>query len=247
MKLELLNLNGWLKLHRILLANPIFNSEPFTKGQAWVTLLMLTNSKEGLMPIKNGEMIKIMRGECGLSELALADIFKWSRGKVKRFLNLLESEKMIHQKNRSNRTIIEVINYENYQNGTVNDTVNDTVNGTVNDTVNGHNIRNKEYKNIRNNMYDEKFLEFYNLYPRKVEKQKAHTAYLKAIKKVSHEEIMQGVQNYIDEINYKKTESQYIKHPSTWLNAGCWEDNYENETNKQEEFDYDTMPYNPYR
>lgn len=125
---------GFIKLHRSLLDNPLFNSEPYTKGQAWVAILMLANHKEGFIPVKNGELIRIERGECGYSELALSDIFKWSRGKVKRFLNFLESENMIHQKNRSNRNIIKIINYDIYQDRTVND----TVNGTLNDTVNGH-------------------------------------------------------------------------------------------------------------
>lgn len=144
---------GYISLHRSLLDNPIFNSEPYTKGQAWVTILMLANYKEGFVQIKNGELIKVERGECGYSELALSDIFKWSRGKVKRFLNLLESEKMIQQKIRSNRTIIKICNYELYQNRTVND----TVNSTVNDTVNGHltiqqtDINNKDNKDNNDN------------------------------------------------------------------------------------------------
>lgn len=146
-------MQGYIKLHRSLLENSIFNSEPFTRGQAWIAILLLTNHKEGFVQIKNGELIKIERGECGYSELALADIFKWSRGKVKRFLTLLEKEKMIQQKNRSNRNIIKVLNYENYQNSTVNDTVNSTVNGhlTVQQTdINNNDNNDKNDKNDKN-------------------------------------------------------------------------------------------------
>lgn len=148
-------MQGYIKLHRALLDNPIFNCEPYTRGQAWIALLLLTNHKDGYIQIKNGELIKINRGECGYSELALADIFKWSRGKVKRFLKLLENEKMIQQKNSSNRIIIKVLNYENYQNGTVNDTVNSTVNGIVNEhlTIHQTNINNND-KNDNNEKND---------------------------------------------------------------------------------------------
>lgn len=153
-------MQGYIKLHRSLLENSIFNSEPFTRGQAWIAILLLTNHKEGFVQIKNGELIKIERGECGYSELALADIFKWSRGKVKRFLTLLEKEKMIQQKNRSNRNIIKVLNYENYQNSTVNDTVNSTVNGhltvqqtDINNNDNNDNNEENEYREQANEKF----------------------------------------------------------------------------------------------
>ena len=140
-------MQGYIKLYRSLFDNPLFQSEPFTKGQAWITILLLTNHKDSFIRIKNGEIIKIERGECGYSELALAKIFQWSRGKVKRFLNLLESEKMIHQKNRANRTIIEVLNYENYQSDTVNNTVNGHLTGQQTDINNNDNNDNND-KNI---------------------------------------------------------------------------------------------------
>lgn len=146
-------MQGYIKLHRSILDNTIFKCKPFSKGQAWITLLMLTNHKEGYINVKNGELIKIKRGECGYSELALADLFGWSRGKVKRFLELLKSEKMIHQKTVANRTIISILNYDNYQNDTINSTVNDTVNGHL--TIHQTDINNND-KNDNNEKNDNK-------------------------------------------------------------------------------------------
>lgn len=140
-------MQGYIKLHRSILDNKIFKFKPFSKGQAWITLLLLANHKEGYITVKNGELIKIKRGECGYSELALADLFGWSRGKVKRFLELLKSEKMIHQKTIANRTIISILNYENYQNDTVNSTVNDTVNGHLTGHQTDINNNDKNDKN----------------------------------------------------------------------------------------------------
>jgi DNA replication protein DnaD len=146
-------MQGWIRLNRSLLENQIFNSEPYTKGQAWITLLMLANHREGYITVKNGDILKIERGECGYSELALADIFKWSRGKVKRFLNLLENEKMIQQKSRSNRNIINIINYDFYQNDTVNETLNDTVNGHLTIHQTDTNKNDKNDKNVKNDSF----------------------------------------------------------------------------------------------
>ena len=65
--------------------------EPFTRGQAWVDLLMLTNHADGHIR-KRGIPIEVHRGELGWSEEALAERWKWSRGKVRRFLQELSSK-----------------------------------------------------------------------------------------------------------------------------------------------------------
>ena len=108
--------NGFIYLHRKILNNPYLNDKPFCRGYAWNVLLLLTNRKVGYIDVKNGQQIKLMRGDCGYSQKALADIFGWSRGKVKRFLNELEKRKMIQQKIVANHTIIKVLKFNIYQN-----------------------------------------------------------------------------------------------------------------------------------
>lgn len=71
------------------------------------------------------------------------------------------------------------------------------------------------------------FLIFYEKYPNKKSKQKALLSFNKALKITTFEKIMHGLDNYIKDIEQKKTEKKYIKHPTTWLNQGCWEDEYE--------------------
>lgn len=70
------------------------------------------------------------------------------------------------------------------------------------------------------------FDDFYQAYPRKTGKQTALKAYDRALKSTTHDEIMQGVLKYKNDIASKKTTPEYIKHPSSWLNAGCWDDDY---------------------
>ena len=160
--------SGYIKLHRSILDNPIFQSKPFSKGLAWITLLLLTNHKENLMPVKNGQMLKIKRGECGYSELALANIFGWSRGKVKRFLTLLESEKMIQQKIVANHSIIRILKYSEYQYDTTNGTTNDTTNGQQ--TIQQTDINNND-KNDKNIEEEKNYVrygkEYQNVYLKK--------------------------------------------------------------------------------
>ena len=91
---------GYIKLHRELGDNKVWLSEPFTKGQAWVDLLLLTNYKSSFIRLRNGEMVQINRGECGYSMETLAQRWSWSRGKVKRYFDFLKNEKMIQQKDQ---------------------------------------------------------------------------------------------------------------------------------------------------
>ena len=84
---------------------------------------------------------------------------------------------------------------------------------------------------INNNIHDE-FINFWNLYPRKVNKANAQKAYKKALKKADSEKIIKGLKTYINDIKIKNTKNEYIAHASTWLNGERWLDFEEIEQNK---------------
>ena len=66
----------------------------------------------------------------------------------------------------------------------------------------------------------EQFAEWYSIYPRKADRQKALKAFRAALKKTSFENLIAGAQRYRDDPN---RDPQYTKMPATWLNAGSWE------------------------
>jgi hypothetical protein len=74
--------------------------------------------------------------------------------------------------------------------------------------------------------FDEEFKEFWKTYPRKVAKKKAEEIYKRILKKgvASHAEVMEGLKSQITDWRNDNRETQYIPHPTTWLNAGRWED-----------------------
>ena len=133
--------SGFYKISRKLLTSDFWVLEPFTKAQAWLDLIGLASYKKSKIRIKNGETVDIERGECAWSVIKLAQRWQWSRGKVNRFLTYLKNEKMIQQKICSNLTIINILNYEFYQDSTTNGTTNSTTNGT-------HYKKEKKEKNI---------------------------------------------------------------------------------------------------
>lgn len=105
---------GWIKLHRKIVDNPLWTCEPFTRGQAWVDLILLANHEYGFY-YKRGVKIEIQRGQTGVSEVGLSDRWKWSRSKVRKFLKDLEKEQQIKQQKTNVTQIVTILNYEIYQ------------------------------------------------------------------------------------------------------------------------------------
>ena len=61
-----------------------------------------------------------------------------------------------------------------------------------------------------------------------MEKKYALKCYDKAIQEGANpDDIIKGSKNYALYCKQKETPQEYIKHPSTWLNKGCWDDEYE--------------------
>jgi hypothetical protein len=65
------------------------------------------------------------------------------------------------------------------------------------------------------------FDDFWKLYPRKIGKQAAAKAFIKAIKTTEPEIIIAGATRYANDPNRVDA---FTAHPTTWLNAGRWND-----------------------
>jgi uncharacterized Zn-finger protein len=73
---------------------------------------------------------------------------------------------------------------------------------------------------------EEQFETFWRAYPRRVAKGAARKAFDKAIKKTTLETMLEAVKKYIT----CKPEKIDFKHPATWLNSECWDDEWEVKT-----------------
>ena len=118
---------GWIKLHRQLQDNQFWYSEPFTRGQAWVDLLLDANHKEDIFYIRGNKII-VPTGFVGKSEETLSKKWKWSRGKTRRFIKELETVQQIVQHKSPVLSLIEVKNWKQYQ---LDDTASSTTDGTT--------------------------------------------------------------------------------------------------------------------
>lgn len=107
---------GWISIHRKIQQSDIWlDKEPFDKRSAWIDLIMMANHEDKQI-LFNGKFIEVKRGEKITSLKQLSDRWRWSTGKVKRFLNLLESGSMIELKTKRRYTSYKVVNYNIYQN-----------------------------------------------------------------------------------------------------------------------------------
>lgn len=69
----------------------------------------------------------------------------------------------------------------------------------------------------------ERFDDFWRVYPRRVGKIAAEKAFAKAVAEgTTPDQLIAGA--YIYAMAQKFSEPEYVKHPATWLNAGCWMD-----------------------
>ena len=108
--------SGWIKLWRKFVDDPLWTSEPFTKGQAWVDLLLLAQGTENRI-YKNGKYIEFKAGTVYKSILQLSKRWKWSRDKVTRFLKCLENNGMVKTtSNTTDGTTVTIENWCFYQN-----------------------------------------------------------------------------------------------------------------------------------
>jgi len=69
--------------------DPLWTADKFTKGQALIDLYRLAQFNAGFV-IKRGIIINLKPGQVGWSMESLRKRWKWSIGKVRRFLNYLE-------------------------------------------------------------------------------------------------------------------------------------------------------------
>ena len=109
-------MEGYAKLYRALMDNNLWTSEPFTRGQAWVDLILLANYKDNTLFLRGVE-VHIKRGSLAYSQSTLASRWKWSRKKVSTFLKYLKTEQQIEHQNNNVTTLIHIVNYEKYQGG----------------------------------------------------------------------------------------------------------------------------------
>lgn len=216
---------GWIRLHRKITENALYFSEPFTRMGAWFDLLILANHTEGFIYVR-GNRVVVGRGQVGWSQQSLAERWKWSRGKVIRFLSELENDQQIVQQKNNITSLISIVNYDMYQSdGTTKCTSDKTTDGPQTDhrryTNNNDNNDNNEYY---------PFEQVWNDYDKKVgDRDKLRNKWA-GVGKIDRKLIQEYIPKYIA----SEPDKKYRKHFETFLNNKSWNDEIIQKTNGQQ-------------
>lgn len=106
-------INNYVTLSRELFNHEIWEEKPFSKGQAWIDLIQLANYKDKKVFYK-GEVVVCKRGDVNLSFTELGKRWGWNRMTVRRFIKVLEKQKMCATNVTTHRTTITLINYDKF-------------------------------------------------------------------------------------------------------------------------------------
>jgi len=134
MQKEEKEITNYITLSRRVFEGPLWNEDrPKTLFEAWLWLIKEARFEIGQQKLLlGGKLVTWSRGQLPGSVRYLADSWKWSKGKVERFLIKLENEGMIAREidPNSGQTIISLLNYElyNYRKDSKRDTRRDTKN-----------------------------------------------------------------------------------------------------------------------
>ena len=158
---------GWISLYRKIQDSWLWQDKPFSRGQAFVDLLLLANHQNRKVMF-NGNLIELKRGEFITSIRKLCNKWGWSNSKVKKFLDVLQIDEMIFYKSDTKKTIINIINYKVYQitNTTKSETkrlerhIKDHI--EVQQEHTNNNSNNIKNVNNSNNIITVDYIEFYN-------------------------------------------------------------------------------------
>lgn len=107
-------LYGWVKIYRQIKQCWLYDDKPFDRTHAWIDLILSANHEEKKILLGN-ELIIVERGSFITSEVKLSAKWGWSRKKVRTFLGILESDKMLVKKSTTKYTSITIENYSVYQ------------------------------------------------------------------------------------------------------------------------------------
>lgn len=124
---------GYIKLHRNLIDNPLWNSndEKFTRGQAWVDLLFIAAFKPKTLTIR-GFVFNIQPGQLIWSQKRLAERWGWGNKRVAKFLEELKNNQQISVKQHHRISVTSILNWDKYQGI---DTASDTTDNTTDNTL----------------------------------------------------------------------------------------------------------------
>lgn len=106
-------MEGWIKLYRKTLDNPIITKDSDYLA-VWIYLLLNTTHKDYDVLFK-GKRITLKRGQLITGRKSIAEKLKIDENKVQRILKTLENEHQIEQQSSNKNRLITIVSWNKYQ------------------------------------------------------------------------------------------------------------------------------------
>lgn len=219
---------GFIQVARGLSDMPWFGREAFDRYHAFLWMVETAVWKPTKYDVM-GRTITLSRGDLCASYRELSTAWKWSIPRVQRFLNRLQTDKVITVGTEHGKNVISLTDYDSYQGPSeptkrqgelLSDTPPIVERVAVVDAKEEGNNKITPESIVRKQDLDQEFSTFWTAYPEKVAKPKARQSFEKARKKSSLDEIMAGLERY----KAAKPFDRSWAHPTTWLNQERWTD-----------------------
>ena len=226
--------NGWIKLHRKLTEWEWYDDIP-TKI-LFLHLLLTVNFEP-----KKWHGIQIERGEVLIGRKKLAKRLRLSERQVRTALTKLKSTNEVSIKTTNQYSLVKLNNYNDHQLNDQQQVQRPTSDRPASDQQATTTKEREELNKVRRKEPDDAlFLKFWNMYPKRISKEKAKTVYLSILRKRPELEavILAAIDKQKKWRETKNLKDEFVaewKHPTTWLNQGCWEDELPEEPQSNEE------------
>lgn len=107
-------MEGWIKIHRKILENPIICKDSDYLA-VWIYLLLNATHKE-IPALFKGKKIILQKGQLITGRKSIASQLKISESKIFRIINDFKSEQQIEQQTSNKNSLISILNWDKYQN-----------------------------------------------------------------------------------------------------------------------------------
>ena len=106
-------MEGWIKLHRKTLDNPVVTKDGDYLA-VWIYLLLNTTHKEYDVLFK-GKRVTLKKGQLLTGRKTISEKLKIDENKVQRILKTLENEHQIEQQSSNKNRLITIVSWDKYQ------------------------------------------------------------------------------------------------------------------------------------
>lgn len=235
---------GWVKLYRKLMENPIVTKDADHLA-IWIYLL-LNATHDGYPALFKGKKIMLQPGQLLTGCISISERLGVNESKVRRVLKSFESDGQIDRQISNKNSLISIQNWEFYQNS---DSQNDeqmtdnrrtsdgqvTTNKNVNNVINNINNISCANPKTKNEELEEFFESIWKLYPVKKGKGQISKTKKQNLQKIGYEHIKRCVERFVKEMERLKRDKKYWMHGSTFFNSG-YVDYLDSNYEKEEEF-----------